>query len=136
MPIFVEPDASAYEPEWRLQFEAKDPAGAHVVISGRVTMTQQLEPPLGALDMLIGTSDEKYRTYEVRLRVGPWWQSVAAVVPFVWVMAFDNSNADEDDEQGWSLEGLSWDIAGGLSEGHGEEARIQLKFQVSVKGEN
>ena len=62
--------------------------------------------------------------------------SVEQVVPIVTVTAFDNSNADEDNQQGWRLAGLTWDTVDGTGEAHGDEERIRLKFQAAVKGEN
>ena len=55
-------------------FRAQSPQGPHVILSGRVDMTDKTDPPFDvAVDVLVGTSDEKYETYEVHLIVGPWW---------------------------------------------------------------
>lgn len=121
-----EPDASQYEPEYRYQFEAKDPSGPHVVVQGSV----DTEP-----DILQGFPlDEFSSEYEVRLLVGPFWKDVQAVVPSVTIDGFWNANADEDDEQQWRIHSLTWDTVNEFGPSS-DELRIRLKFKVRVQGE-
>jgi hypothetical protein len=122
----VEPADNAYEKEWRLKFDAKDPSGPHVVVSGNVNIAQ----------LANGTSDEHFEEYLVHLVVGPYWKSVNQVVPLVTVSGFENTNADEDDEEAWWITDLTWDAQSGPPGPNVDEERIRLKFKISVKGEN
>jgi hypothetical protein len=118
------PIPEAFEKEHRLMFEAKNPSGPHVVFSGNVTITA------------LGQEDEDFfNETEVHIEVGPFWKDVQSVAPFVTISAFNNSNADDDDEQGWAISKLTWDTIGGTGPQIDEE-RIRLKFVVSAKGEN
>ena len=119
------PLPAQYEKEHRLQFEAKAPSWTFVVISGSV----------GGSLLFVGGDDENYTTHEMELVVGPWWRDVQDVVPFVTVNGFDESNADEDDEMGWSIEQLTWDTVGGTQGPNIDEERIRLKFKILLKGE-
>ncbi len=112
-----------YEKEHRYQFEAKRPAGDHVVLSGATVIR-------GA----VGEKDEFFTEYDVRLVVGPWWRHVGSVVPFVTIAYFQNSDWDEVDEAGWAVSNLVWDTIGGPDSPGPDEERIRLKFTLSVKG--
>jgi hypothetical protein len=121
----VEPEPGAYEPEWRYEFEAAGPSGPHVVVSGIAVVAQ----------LLTGTSDDNWEEYEVYLTVGPYWRDVQSVVPSVTVNGFWNENADQDDQQGWALDRLTWDAVSGTDQ-YVDEERIRLKFFVGLLGEN
>lgn len=122
----VEPPDATYEKEWRLQFAAKNPSGPHVVVSGNVNLSQQAK----------GTADDHFEEYEVHLVVGPYWKSVNQVVPHVTFSGFENTNADEDDEEAWWITDLTWDALSGEPGPHVDEERIRLKFKIGIKGEN
>ena len=124
MAIIVEPPPGAYESEWRYQFGAETPDGPHVVFSGSC---ETLE--------VKGTKDDFFEQYEIHLLVGPFWGSVVSVVPQVVPHWVSNDNADEDDEQGFTVSGLTWDAVSGTGPNVNEE-RIRLKFFADVKGEN
>ena len=115
---------TGWEPEHRHRFEAKDPAGDHVVFSGSVVLSG-----------LKGTDDDHFDSYEVRLVVGPWWKDVASVVPFVSLTMFSQDDWDDVDHGGWSVSDLDWDTIGGPDAPSSDEERIRLKFSVGVKGE-
>jgi hypothetical protein len=131
----IKPAPDAYELEWRLHFDSQSPSGVIVVVSGFVNIRD---------DAVHGTSDDSFEDYEVRLIVGPWLKGVRMVVPHVTVGFFENTNADEDDEQGWMLGSsagsgsgfLKWDAVGGPPGPHQDEERIRLIFDTRLKGEN
>ena len=125
----VEPPESDYDPEWRLGFEAVNPGGPHVVFSGSARFAQDQST------LLLGTDDDVYTDYDVHLVVGPYFQNVVSVVPYVTILSYDNEDSDDDDEQGWRIEGLQWDAVSGTGPYVNEE-RIRLKFKLSLKGEN
>ncbi len=121
----IEPQfPTGYEKEHRYQFEAENPAGPHVVLSGAVVIS-------GA----VGEKDEFFTEYDVRIVVGPWWAHVGSVVPFVTIAAFHNDDWDEVDQAGWGVSNLVWDTIGGPNSPAPDEERIRLKFTLSVKGE-
>ena len=119
----IEPPPDAYESEWRYRFTAANPGGDHVVFSGYCKTW-------GA----DGTDDMHHEPYDVHLMVGPFWESVTSVVPTVNIAAFWNGNADEDDQQGWTINGLTWEAVGGQGANQAEK-RIRLKFTVGAMGE-
>lgn len=125
-PPTIAPDASNYEPEYRYQFEAQNPPGPHVVAQGSVNVKGSVLQGV-ALDELI-------KTYEILLLVGPYWEDVESVVPKVTIDGFMNTNADEDDEQRWEIDNLSWDTVGGFGPNK-DEKRIRLKFDLAIQGE-
>jgi hypothetical protein len=114
----------AYEPEWRYSFQVTSPSGPHVVVSG-----------LGTTGEVKGMSDDHFEDYDVEMIVGPWWKDLWSVVPIVTGSFVSNDDADEDDEQGWAISGLTWDAVSGTGAFVNEE-RIRLKFHAGVKGEN
>ena len=124
MPITEATYPINFEKEHRYQFEAKSPAGPHVVVSGNTW-------GLGTL----GTNDDTFEDYEVRLIVGPWWKDVQNVVPFVTINGFMNDDWDEVDAAGWEVTDLTWDTVGGDQAPHLDEERIRLKFILRVRGE-
>lgn len=126
-----EPMSGQYEKEHRYRFEAKTPAGPHVVFSGNVDVGSNLHGDLEDED------DENYEFHEVILTVGPWWSSLDPkdVVPSVAVSGYDNSDSDDDDQQGHRIEQLTVDTVGG-SGIQADEERIRLHFQVWVKGQS
>lgn len=93
-----------FEKEHRLQFLAPPSAGGdpilHVVFSGSV----------GAFSTK-RSSDSADTHWNVVMVVGPFWASggVKQVVPHVSIGRYQNTNADEDDEQAWEIMGLTWD---------------------------
>jgi hypothetical protein len=128
----VEPPEGQYESEWRYTFEAVNPSGPHVVFSGSVRLSDQEYGFSG--NEVYGTADDSYADYDVHLVVGPYWRSVVSVVPFVTIHGFIDTNADQDDEQGWRISNLTWDAVSGTG-AHVNEERIRLKFTASVIGE-
>ena len=119
------PHPAQFEKEHRMSFRPASPDWIFVVFSGSV----------GGSLMLGGEKDDAYTHNEMEIIVGPWWRDVQSVVPFVAMTGFDNADADDDDEQGWSIEHLTWDTVGGTGPNVDEE-RIRLKFWVDLKGEN
>src|SRR5262245_7805929 len=118
-------EAIPFGGEHRLEFHAKDPVGPHVVFSGFADCLE-----------VLGKSDDADEDYEVHLVIGPFWTSddPQTVVPYVTIVGFSNTDADEDDSQNWSLHGLRWTTdKKGAPPG---SARIRLEFTINVRGEH
>lgn len=119
-----EPLPSYYDNEHRYAFEAKAPAGPHVVVSGRVHAEA------------LSDSDTTIKTTSMILTLGPWLIGISDVVPYVSISEFWNHDADEDDEQAWSISKPQWDTIGpNPKPGQDDEERVRLKFDVGLKGE-
>jgi hypothetical protein len=121
-----------FEKEHRLQFLAPTSAGGdpilHVVFSGSV----------GAFSTT-RSSDSADTHWNVVMVVGPFWApgGVKQVVPHVSVGRYQNTNADEDDEQAWEILGLTWDTVNVPTTKNlftTLEDRIRLKFMLNVRG--
>jgi hypothetical protein len=122
----LQPDPNKFEAEYRYRFDAKSPAGPHVVVQGSINTE----------GLMVGNSFEEIdNEYELHLVVGPFWRDVKSVVPSVTVNGFWNSNADEDDEEKWEVKDLTWDAVSGTGPNVDEE-RVRLKFTVLLRGEN
>src|SRR5262249_38907735 len=103
------------------------PSWHFCVFSGRITPQY----------IFVGLDDEeKFSHNELHLIVGPWWKDIEACVPLVTMNGYDNENSDEDDQQGWYIEKLTWDSVDGPPGPHQNQKRIRLKFWVQVKGEH
>ena len=132
MATIIEPPEDRYEPEYRHQFEARNPSGPHVVAQGSVHVPW--EPSLGYL-IRGNESDHVTEEYDVRLMVGPYWRDIEAVVPKVTIDAFYTTSPDQDDQLSWEIRNLQWDTLGEFGPSQ-DELRIRLRFEVTISGEH
>ena len=63
--------------------------------------------------MADGVSDETETVYEAEIIVGPTWKVVNQCSFIVAPALYTNSDADEDDMQGWIIRKDKWDLATG-----------------------
>jgi hypothetical protein len=122
--IEIDETTHKYEEELRLQFRAPPSVGAdplvHVVFSGSVQTSFE------------GGDDNEDRTISLAMLAGPSFGDIVQVVPHVSIGRFINTNADEDNQQGFEINNLHWQpvFVSGTS-----EKRIQLRFNLNIRGE-
>jgi hypothetical protein len=131
MAQIVEIPSSLMVPEHRLAFKPAAPAWDHVVVSGEVDIESSSSEALA----LQGEFDDSSSTYEVHLIVGPWWRDVRVCVPSVTINGFNNTDADDDDQQLWIIRDLKW-TTDGEGAPNPDEVRIRLEFMVDLRGES
>ena len=113
------------------KFQTRCSPWDHVVVSGEV----DLKDSSIEAQTLGGEFDNSTSTYEVHLIVGPWWKDVRVCVPCVTINGFNNTDADEDDQQLWVIRDLKWTTDGEGAPIPGE-VRIRLEFMVELRGKS
>jgi hypothetical protein len=67
---------------------------------------------------------------EIQITVGPKWRNIHQCSPLIAPNQYINTDADEDDAQGWNIFPCTWETV--ESEG---AKRIRLKFSMGQRGQ-
>jgi hypothetical protein len=99
-----------------------------VVFSGSATLNNH--DRLALWDLAKAADEDVDVTFDVEIIVGPTWRDVKQCSPMIAPRSYQNTNADEDDQQQWVISPCSWEEAE-----MGVGKRIRLKFAMHQRGE-
>lgn len=104
--------------------------GTHcVTFSGNAGLT--MEDRLVVWHLSLNKPDYEITQFDCEIVCGPIWNEVNQCSFVISAAEFGNTNADEDDSQGWQVIPKSWDL---VLDGTGK--RIRLNFTLASYGQH
>jgi hypothetical protein len=81
------------------------------------------------------SSDDEIHHYDLRILVGPVWETLVQVSASVWIASIISLDSDEVDHSRWTLEGCTWEPARVAPNDPGNtNKRILLKVPCRLQG--